>query len=106
MEDGKRGQCRDDSDCTPHTPYCSPQGYCSGGVQVKNVALNPNDIKTDAYYGKIEDDNRRGHVESRKEDPLFQEEHPELLPAVEAVENTVYEPCKFKLNVNYNYNVN
>ena len=28
------GQCRDDSDCTPWAPSCSPLGYCRGGVQV------------------------------------------------------------------------
>ena len=37
------GQCRDDSDCTPWAPSCSPLGYCRGGVQVglqcRNQAL-------------------------------------------------------------------
>ena len=34
VEDGVRGQCRDDKDCTPWAPSCSPLGYCRGGVQV------------------------------------------------------------------------
>ena len=46
------------------------------------------------YYANIEDENREGHVESRKEDPLFQE-RPDLLANVEAVENTVYQPCTY-----------
>ena len=39
VEDGVRGQCRDDSDCTPWAPSCSPLGYCRGGVQVSNISL-------------------------------------------------------------------
>ena len=96
-----RGQCRDDSDCTPWAPSCSPLGYCRGGVQVfqqkmfwiKNILTkqdgsfgsrtNPKPggeasdwIKANAksgagrneeYYGKIEDDNRRNHVEFRSD---------------------------------------
>ena len=34
VEDGTRGQCREDKDCTPWAPSCSPLGYCRGGVQV------------------------------------------------------------------------
>eukprot|EP00088_Acartia_fossae_P069055 TRINITY_DN8914_c0_g1_i3.p1 TRINITY_DN8914_c0_g1~~TRINITY_DN8914_c0_g1_i3.p1 ORF type:complete len:341 (+),score=67.16 TRINITY_DN8914_c0_g1_i3:49-1023(+) len=30
-EDGERGQCRDDSDCTRWAPICSPLGYCRSG---------------------------------------------------------------------------
>ena len=37
VEDGVRGQCRDDKDCTPWAPSCSPLGYCRGGVQVVNM---------------------------------------------------------------------
>ena len=28
VEDGTRGQCRDDNDCVPWAPSCSPLGYC------------------------------------------------------------------------------
>ena len=28
VQDGTRGQCRDDKDCTPWAPSCSPLGYC------------------------------------------------------------------------------
>ena len=51
-------------------------------------------MKDDEYYAKIEDENREGHVESRKDDPLFQS-RPDLLANVEAVENTVYQPCTY-----------
>lgn len=30
-EDGERGQCRTDSDCTRWAPNCSPLGYCRSG---------------------------------------------------------------------------
>jgi len=30
-EDGERGQCRDDNDCTKWAPICSPLGYCRSG---------------------------------------------------------------------------
>ena len=39
VEDGVRGQCRDDKDCTPWAPSCSPLGYCRGGVQVDHCNL-------------------------------------------------------------------
>ena len=91
VEDGQRGQCRSSSDCTPHAPNCSPEGYCSQGVFLD---IKSNAVKNDEYYGKIEDDNRLGHVDSRKEDPLFQQ-RPDLLANVEAVENTVYQPCTY-----------
>ena len=92
VEDGTRGQCRDDSDCTPHTPTCSPEGYCSAGRF--SAVTDPTVVKTDVHYAIIEDNNRFGHVESRKDDPLFQE-RPDLLADVEAVENTVYTPCTY-----------
>ena len=91
VEDGQRGQCRTDSDCTPHAPNCSPEGYCSQGLF---QTINSNVVKNEVYYASIEDENREGHVESRKEDPLFQE-RPDLLADVEAVENTVYQPCTY-----------
>ena len=50
--------------------------------------------RNDAHYANIEDENRRLHVASRKEDPLFQQS-PELLPPIESVENTVYQPCTY-----------
>ena len=56
--------------------------------------INSNVVKNEVYYANIEDENREGHVESRKEDPLFQE-RPDLLANVEAVENTVYQPCTY-----------
>ena len=28
VQDGTRGQCRDDKDCTPWAPSCGPLGYC------------------------------------------------------------------------------
>jgi hypothetical protein len=54
VEDGQRGQCRSNSDCTPHAPNCSPEGYCSQGVFLD---IQSNAVKNDEYYGKIEDDN-------------------------------------------------
>ena len=51
-------------------------------------------LKSAIHYEAIEDANRQGHVESRKEDPLFQE-RPDLLANVETVENTVYRPCTY-----------
>ena len=91
VEDGKRGQCRSNADCTPHAPNCSPEGYCSQGLFLD---IKSNAVKNDEYYGKIEDENREGHVESRKDDPLFQQ-RPDLLADVQAVENTVYQPCTY-----------
>merc|ERR1711936_1069950 len=93
VEDGTRGQCRDDKDCTPWAPSCSPLGYCRGGVQDGSFGSRTNPkpggeasdwIKANAksggarneeYYGKIEDDNRRNHVEFRKK-------YPKLFPKV------------------------
>lgn len=91
VEDGRRGQCRSNADCTPHAPNCSPEGYCSQGLFLD---IKSNAVKNDEYYGKIEDENREGHVESRKDDPLFQQ-RPDLLADVQAVENTVYQPCTY-----------
>merc|ERR1712013_475542 len=93
VEDGTRGQCRDDKDRTPWAPSCSPLGYCRGGVQDGSFGSRTNPkpggepsdwIKANAksggarneeYYGKIEDDNRRNHVEFRKK-------YPNLFPKV------------------------
>ena len=36
-DNGCSGQCRDDKDCTPWAPSCSPLGYCRGGVQVSHI---------------------------------------------------------------------
>ena len=33
VEDGTRGQCRTDDDCTPWAPSCSPLGYCRGSPE-------------------------------------------------------------------------
>merc|ERR1719232_1844760 len=111
VEDGVRGQCRDDKDCTPWAPSCSPLGYCRGGVQDGSFGSRTNPkpggeasdwIKANAksgagrneeYYGKIEDDNRRNHVEFRKK-------YPKLFPKVsldrlEEIEENVYSICTY-----------
>merc|ERR1719435_792385 len=111
VEDGTRGQCRDDKDCTPWAPSCSPLGYCRGGVQDGSFGSRTNPkpggkpsdwIKANAksggarneeYYGKIEDDNRRNHVEFRKK-------YPKLFPKVsldrlESIEENVYSICTY-----------
>jgi len=111
VEDGTRGQCRDDKDCTPWAPSCSPLGYCRGGVQDGSFGSRTNPkpggkpsdwIKANAksggarneeYYGKIEDDNRRNHVEFRKK-------YPKLFPKVsldrlESIEENVYSSCTY-----------
>jgi len=111
VEDGVRGQCRDDSDCTPWAPSCSPLGYCRGGVQDGSFGSPTNPkaggkqsdwVKANAksgaarneeYYGKIEDDNRRNHVEFRKK-------YPDLFPKVsldrlEEIEENVYSKCTY-----------
>ena len=116
MEDGQRGQCRDDSDCTPWRPVCSSLGYCSsgpsghaaslgaaldntagkaGGTQSDWVKQNAKSgaARNEEYYGQIEDDNRRAHVESREDDPRNALQ--ELLPRVESIEKPVYEPCTY-----------
>lgn len=113
VEDGQRGQCRDDNDCTPWRPVCSSLGYCSSGPSGQDASLGaPTNPKTGAtqsdwvkqnaksgaarneeYYGQIEDDNRRAHVESREDDP--RNDLQELLPRVESIEKTVYEPCTY-----------
>ena len=113
VEDGTRGQCRDDNDCTPWAPSCSPLGYCRGGVQDGSFGAPTNPkaggeqsdwIKKNAksggarneeYYGKIEDDNRRAHVKFRKDNPIFYEQIPVLKPRLEAIEKNVYEPCTY-----------
>jgi len=111
VEDGVRGQCRDDKDCTPWAPSCSPLGYCRGGVQDGSFGSRTNPkpggeasdwIKKNAksgaarneeYYGKIEDDNRKNHVEFRKK-------YPKLFPKVtldrlESIEENVYSQCTY-----------
>jgi len=111
VEDGTRGQCRDDKDCTPWAPSCSPLGYCRGGVQDGSFGSRTNPkpggeasdwvnknaksgaARNEEYYGKIEDDNRRNHVEFRKK-------YPKLFPKVsldrlEAIEENVYTPCTY-----------
>merc|ERR1719412_3356070 len=118
VEDGTRGQCRDDNDCVPWAPSCSPLGYCRGGTSKAGewdgsfgAPTNPKPggpqsdwIKKNAksgaarneeYYGKIEDDNRKAHVKFRKENPIFYEQIPELLPRLESIEKNVYEPCTY-----------
>ena len=98
VEDGTRGQCRDDNDCTPWAPSCSPLGYCRGGIQdgsfgaptnpkaggeqsdwIKNNAKSGG-ARNEEYYGKIEDDNRKAHVKFRKDNPIFYEQIPVYLP--------------------------
>ena len=115
VEDGTRGQCRDDNDCTPWAPSCSPLGYCRGGPWGQDGSFgsptNPKAggeqsdwIKKNAksgggrneeYYGKIEDDNRRAHVKFRNENPIFYEQIPVLKPRLEKIEKNVYEPCTY-----------
>merc|ERR1719433_1889244 len=111
VEDGVRGQCRDDSDCTPWAPSCSPLGYCRGGVQDGSFGSRTNPkpggeasdwIKANAksgaarneeYYGKIEDDNRRNHVEFRKKYPAL---FPKVsLDRLEEIEETNYSQCTY-----------
>merc|ERR1711868_255811 len=92
-------------------PSCSPLGYCRGGVQDGSFGSRTNPkpggeasdwIKANAksgaarnedYYGKIEDDNRRNHVEFRKK-------YPKLFPKVsldrlEEIEENVYSICTY-----------
>jgi len=111
VEDGTRGQCRDDKDCTPWAPSCSPLGYCRGGVQDGSFGSRTNPkaggkasdwinanaksggARNEEYYGKIEDDNRKTHVEFRKK-------YPKLFPKVtldrlESIEENVYTPCTY-----------
>ena len=117
VEDGTRGQCRDDKDCTPWAPSCSPLGYCRGndkswewdgshgsptnpkpgGKQSDWIKKNAKSggARNEEYYGKIEDDNRKAHVKFRKENPIFYEQIPVLLPRLEAIEKNVYEPCTY-----------
>jgi len=113
VEDGTRGQCRTDADCTPWAPSCSPLGYCRGGVQDGSFGSPTNPkaggeqsdwIKKNAksggsrneeYYGQIEDDNRKAHVKFRKDNPIFYEQIPVLLPRLEKIEKNVYEPCTY-----------
>jgi len=111
VEDGVRGQCRDDKDCTPWAPSCSPLGYCRGGVQDGSFGSRTNPkkggdasdwIKANAksgggrneeYYGKIEDDNRRNHVEFRKKYPIL---FPKVsLDRLESIEDNVYSICTY-----------
>merc|ERR1712156_258137 len=117
VEDGTRGQCRDDKDCTPWAPTCSPLGYCRGndkswewdgsfgsptnpkpgGEQSRWIQENAQSGggRNEEYYGKIEDDNRQTHVKFRKENPIFYEQIPVLLPRLEKIEKNVYEPCTY-----------
>ena len=117
VEDGTRGQCRDDNDCTPWAPSCSPLGYCrgndkswewdgsfgsptnpkAGGEQSDWIKKNAKSggERNEEYYGKIEDDNRRAHVKFRKENPIFYEQIPVLKPRLEKIEKNVYEPCTY-----------
>jgi len=113
VEDGTRGQCRDDKDCTPWAPSCSPLGYCRGGVQDGSFGSPTNPkaggkqskwIKANAksgsarneeYYGKIEDDNLRAHKKFRKDNPIFYEQIPVLLPRLREIEKNVYTPCTY-----------
>jgi len=115
VEDGKRGQCRTDSDCTPWAPSCGPLGYCRGGVQDGSFGAptnpkkggEPSDwIKKNAksgagrneeYYGKIEDDNRRNHEEFRDTYPgLFPEEiFGENLVRLRSIEKENYKHCTY-----------
>merc|ERR1712106_900658 len=111
VEDGGRGQCRDDKDCTPWAPSCSPLGYCRGGVQDGSFGSRTNPkaggkasdwinanaksggARNEEYYGKIEDDNRRNHVGFRKK-------YPKLFPKVtldrlESIEENVYSICTY-----------
>ena len=117
VEDGTRGQCRDDKDCTKWAPSCSPLGYCRGNDKswewdgsfgsptnpkpgspqsdwIKKNAKSGGE-RNEEYYGKIEDDNRRAHVKFRKENPIFYEQIPVLKPRLEAIEKNVYEPCTY-----------
>ena len=61
---------------------------------MKNNAKSGGDRNTE-YYGTVEDDNRKAHVKFRKENPIFYEQVPVLLPRLEQIEKTVYEPCTY-----------
>jgi len=117
VQDGTRGQCRDDKDCTPWAPSCGPLGYCRGspeewdwdgsfgsetnpkpgGEQSKWIQENAQNGggRNEEYYGKIEDDNRKAHVKFRKDNPIFYEQIPVLLPRLESIEKNVYTPCTY-----------
>jgi len=117
VQDGTRGQCRDDKDCTPWAPSCGPLGYCRGspeewdwdgsfgsetnpkpgGEQSKWIKENAQSGggRNEEYYGKIEDDNRKAHVKFRKDNPIFYEQIPVLLPRLESIEKNVYTPCTY-----------
>lgn len=67
-----------------------PGGQASDWVN-KNAKSGA--ARNEEYYGKIEDDNRRNHVEFRKK-------YPQLFPKVsldrlEAIEENVYTPCTY-----------
>jgi len=115
VEDGRRGQCRDDSDCTRWAPSCSPLGYFRGGVQDGSFGAptnpkkggKPSDwIKKNAksgaarneeYYGKIEDDNRRNHENFREKYPvLFPEKvFGKDLVRLRSIEEENYSHCTY-----------
>ena len=61
---------------------------------MKNNAKSGGDRNTE-YYGTVEDDNRKAHVKFRKENPIFYEQVPVLLPRLEQIEKNVYEPCTY-----------
>ena len=107
----------DDKDCTPWAPTCSPLGYCRGSPEewdwdgsfgsptnpkpggeqsdwIKQNAASGG-ARNEDYYKKIEDDNRAAHVKFRKENPIFYEQIPELLPRLESIEKNVYNNCTY-----------
>ena len=77
--------------------FGSPTNPKPGGEQSKWVQENAQSGggRNEEYYGKIEDDNRKGHVKFRKNNPIFYEQIPELLPRLEKIENNVYKPCTY-----------
>ena len=75
--------------------FGSPTNPKAGGEQSDWIKQNAKSDRNEEYYGKIEDDNRKAHVKFRKENPIFYEQIPVLLPRLEKIEKNVYEPCTY-----------
>ena len=43
--------------------------------------------------------NRKAHVKFRKDNPIFYEQIPVLLPRLESIEKNVYKPCTYWLQL-------
>merc|ERR1712113_1284752 len=77
--------------------FGSPTNPKPGGPQSDWVKQNAKSggARNEDYYKKIEDDNRAAHVKFRKENPIFYEQIPELLPRLESIEKNVYNNCTY-----------